>query len=132
VPLRDAGAMNSGPTGSLTDSRRIRSISDLAPALSHQPATSRWLQSAGIARAPKRGSDALIEHPADRQLNNMFAETVLRQLIELLHGGKILGEPRGLRAAAETLSLAVLHHQPDPRNFANAPARELDEVIRRG
>jgi hypothetical protein len=28
--LRDAGAMNSGPTGSLTDSRRIRSISDLA------------------------------------------------------------------------------------------------------
>jgi hypothetical protein len=42
----------------------------------------------------------------------MFAETVLRQLIELLHGGKILSETRGLRAAAETPSLAVLHHQP--------------------
>jgi hypothetical protein len=62
----------------------------------------------------------------------MFAETVLRQLIELLHGGKILSETRGLRAAAETPSLAVLHHQPARRSFVNAPARELDEVIRRG
>ncbi len=68
-PLRDAGAMNSGPTGSLTDSRRIRSISDLAPASSRQPATSPTGSSWLGWRAPQsRGSDASTEHPADRQL----------------------------------------------------------------
>jgi hypothetical protein len=41
----------------------------------------------------------IIQQIASR--NNMFAETVLRQLIELLHGGKILSETRGLRGAAE-------------------------------
>ena len=67
--LRDAGAMNSGPTGSLTDSRRIRSISGTWPGI-EPPAgyLPDWLQLAGMARAPKRGSDASTDHPADRQL----------------------------------------------------------------
>ena len=126
--------MNSGPIGSLTVSRRIRSISDLSARI-EPPARHLIdrLQLAGMARAPKRGRDALIEHPADRQLNNMFAEAVLRQLIEPLHGGKILGEPRRLElrvgaAQIVTIECSIWPHPPRqqaPAERAIAERRDL-------
>src|SRR5580658_6390422 len=52
------------------------------------------LQLIGMARAPQRRGDTLIEHPADSQLNNVLAETLLSELVEPLHRRKILPEPR--------------------------------------
>src|SRR5205807_238786 len=52
------------------------------------------LQLIGMTRAPQRRGDALVEYPADRQMNDAFAETILGETIELLHGGEILCEPR--------------------------------------
>src|ERR1700674_3612061 len=46
-----------------------------------------------MARAPEGCGDALVEHPADRQMNDALAETLLRQPVELLHGSHILSEP---------------------------------------
>jgi hypothetical protein len=93
-----------------------------------------WLQLAGMARTPKRGSDALIEHPADRQLNNVFAETVLRQLVELLHGGKILGEPRVLElrvGAAEivTIKCSIWPHPPRQQTPAECAISERRDLV---
>src|SRR5580704_12164871 len=50
--LRAGGAMNSGPTGSVIVSRRIRSISALAEASSRQPVTSSTGCSCSGCRAP--------------------------------------------------------------------------------
>jgi hypothetical protein len=36
-----------------------------------------WLQLAGVACTPQRGGDALIEHPADRQMDHVLAEALL-------------------------------------------------------
>ena len=75
--LRDGGAMNSGPTGSLIAALRMRSISALADASSSHPLTSpTGLQLAGVASIPQRGGDALIEHPADRQMDHVLAEAL--------------------------------------------------------
>src|SRR5260370_4095274 len=52
--LRAAGAMNSGPTGLVTVSRRIRSISALAAAASCHPATSLTGCTCEGWRAPRR------------------------------------------------------------------------------
>src|ERR1700678_3322523 len=46
-----------------------------------------------MTRAPQCRGDALIEHPADCQVNNALAETLLGDPIELLNGGHILSEP---------------------------------------
>src|ERR1700738_1216007 len=50
--LRDGGAMNSGPTGSVMVSRKIRSISALAEVSSDQPTTPSTGCSGGGWRAP--------------------------------------------------------------------------------
>jgi hypothetical protein len=61
------------------------------------------LQLSGVACSPQRRSDSLVEHPADRQMDDALAEPFLREPIEPLHGGKISTEPGllefGIRAA---------------------------------
>jgi len=51
------------------------------------------LQLIGMARAPQCRGDSLIEHPANRQMNDTFIKAFPCKLIESLHGGKILREP---------------------------------------
>src|SRR5450631_808804 len=47
----------------------------------------------GVTRAPQRRCDALIEHPADSQVNDALAKALLSESIEFLHSGQILSEP---------------------------------------
>jgi hypothetical protein len=87
--------MNSGPIGSLIVALRMRSISALAGASSHHPLTSSTGCSWPGWRAPPQGRrDALVEHPADRQMDDALAKTLLREPIEPLHRSKILRECR--------------------------------------
>jgi hypothetical protein len=87
--------MISGPTGLVIVSRRIRSISALMGRIK-PPARHLvdWLQLVGMTCAPQRRGDPLIEHPADRQVNDVLAETFLGETIEPLHGGEILTKSR--------------------------------------
>src|SRR5713226_7213435 len=50
------------------------------------------LQLTGMARAPQRRGDPLVQHPTDRQVDAPLAEALLREAIEPIHGGKILRE----------------------------------------
>jgi hypothetical protein len=77
--LRAGGAMNSGPTASLIvaclenaiDLRLGRCVKVPASYLADR------LQLAGVACTSQRGGDALIEHPADRQMDHVLAEALL-------------------------------------------------------
>ncbi len=46
------------------------------------------LQLVGMTRAPQRRGYTLIEHPADRQVNDAFAEALPSEPIEPFHGGQ--------------------------------------------
>src|SRR2546426_12012724 len=46
----------------------------------------------GMARAPQRGRDALVQHPAHREMDDALAVAVLREQIQPLYGPKILVE----------------------------------------
>jgi len=61
--------------------------------LSQHP-RSGWPQLIRTPRAPQRRGNTLIEHPANRQVNNALAETLPGEPIQPLHGGHILCEPR--------------------------------------
>ena len=88
--LRAGGAMNSGPTGSLIVAARMRSTSALAGASRCQPLTSSTGSSwPGVACAPQRRGDALIEHPANRQMDHSLVEALPGELIELSHASEI-------------------------------------------
>ena len=85
--------MNSGPMGRVIVSRRMRSISALSEASSVQPAHFGCrLQLVGITCAPQRRGDALVECPANGQVNDSFSKAVLGQLIQAVHGGEILSK----------------------------------------
>ena len=63
-----------------------------------------------MARAPKRRGDALIEHPAHREVDDALAIALLRQLIETLHCGEILRKARRLEfgiVAPEVIALEL-------------------------
>src|SRR5262249_56384989 len=47
------------------------------------------IQLAGMACAPQGRGDALIEHPANRQMDHSLVETLPGELIEPRHGGRI-------------------------------------------
>ena len=86
--------MNSGPdriaysfTQDLIDLRLCRGINPPASYFINRQ------QLFGMTRAPQRRGDALVKHPADRQVDNAPAEASPRQLIDFLHGGQILGKP---------------------------------------
>jgi hypothetical protein len=46
----------------------------------------------GATAAPERHADALIEHPADGQVNHAPQEVILREAIELPHRLEVLRE----------------------------------------
>src|SRR5947209_15304451 len=50
------------------------------------------IQLTGVACAPQRRGDALIEHPANRQMDHSLVEALLGELIEPRHGSEILSE----------------------------------------
>src|ERR1700732_3063282 len=81
------------------------------------------LQLVGMTRAPQRRCYTLIEHPADRQVNDALAEPFLRESIEPLHGGEILTEPGlpefGIRAA-EVIAVDKRLRPPPPGQQAPA------------
>jgi len=47
------------------------------------------IQLAGMACAPQRRGDALIEHPANRQMDHSLVEALPGELIELSHASEI-------------------------------------------
>jgi len=66
------------------------------------------LQLAGVARAPQRRRDPLIERPANRQMDELPAEAPLGKLVELFHGSEVLAEARLLEfriGAAKIIAL---------------------------
>src|ERR1700719_1496438 len=116
--LRGGGAMNSGPTASAIVSRKIRSISAWAGSSSRQPV--------GVA---------LGGPPPNRGGNAPFPETLRREPIEPLHGGKILRESWLLEfwvGAAKIIALefAVRRHPAGEETAAQrAIAKCRDPVL---
>src|SRR5438128_10514370 len=49
---------------------------------------------AGVARAPQRDRDPVVQHPAPREMDDALAVAVLREQIQPLYGGEILREAR--------------------------------------
>ncbi len=87
--------MNSGPTGSVIVSFRMRSISSLSAAVRVQPirgADSFHLM--GMTRAPEGYIYSLIENPPHRQLHHSLAVTLPGKLIESADRSQILTEAR--------------------------------------
>src|SRR5262249_7924664 len=83
---------------------------------------------------PQRGGDALIEHPADRQMDDVLAEALLRELIEPCHGGEILRKPRPLKfwigtTKIITLEFAVRPHAPGQEPAAVRAVREGRDLV---
>jgi len=82
--------MNSGPTGSVIASLRMRSILAALQRRATSRHTERSLHLVGVAGAPERHADALVEHPAYRQVNHASVEEISRELIELPNGCQVL------------------------------------------
>jgi len=81
------------------------------------------LQLTRVACAPQRGRDSLIQHPADRQVDDAPSELLLREFVELLYGRQILREtrlPEFRIAAAKVVTFEPLRMRPDnsPRHSA--------------
>src|SRR5215510_10937255 len=74
------------------------------------------IQLAGAACAPQRRGDALIEHPANRQMDHSLVEALLGELIEPRHGSEILPEawPLKFRIGAAKVVALELAVQPHP------------------
>src|SRR5262245_39168183 len=94
-----------------------------------------WIQLAGVACAPQRRGDALIEHPANRQMDHPFVEALLSELVEPRHGSEILSKPRLLKfriGAAKVIALkfAVRPHPSRQEAAAEcAVAKGRDPVL---
>ena len=73
--------MNSGPTGSVTISRRIPAIARFVSASSDQPTTSsRGSRLLGTPRAPQRNGDArLVQDPSHRECEYTLAVPLARE-----------------------------------------------------
>src|SRR5229473_2270747 len=93
------------------------------------------LQLVGAARAPQRGADPLIQHPADRQVDDPLAEPSLRKAIEPFHGGQILRKARRLEfwiraPQIVALEFAILPHPAGEETAAQrAIAQSRDLVL---
>src|SRR5262249_30172993 len=93
------------------------------------------IQLAGVACAPQRRGDALIEHPANRQVDHSLVEASLGELIEPRHGGEILPEAWLLKfriGAAKIIALefGVRPHPPGQEAAAEcAVAKDRDLVL---
>src|SRR5499427_7881078 len=91
------------------------------------------IQLAGMACAPQGRGDALIEHPANRQMDHSLVETLPGELIEPRHGGEILLEAWPLKfrigaAKVVALEFAVWPHpsgQEAAAECAVAKGRDL-------
>src|SRR5262245_40622755 len=88
-----------------------------------------------MARAPQRRGDALIEHPANRQMDDALVEPLLGKLIKPCHGSQILPEARLLKlriSAAKVVAFefAVRPHPPGQETAAEcAVAKGRDLVL---
>src|SRR5262249_57756979 len=80
------------------------------------------LQLAGVARAPQRGGDALIEHPANRQMDHSLVEALPGELIEPLNSSEIVPEAWLLkfRIGAAKIVAAEFAVRPHPSGLGNA------------
>ena len=89
--------MKSGPTGSVIDSRRMRSISLFCGGIERP---SEYLvdrlQLAGMTRSPERRSRALVEEPTPSQVDDPLAVTLSGEFIETSDGGEVLRIARWL------------------------------------
>lgn len=88
--------MNSGPTGSVMVLLRIWLTRVMAAASSFHPATPSAARVARGAGRPERRTEAPVEHPADRQLDDPPVETITRQLIELANSREVPRKTRRL------------------------------------
>ncbi len=117
--------MNSGPTGSVTAVFTMRSISSRSAASSDQPATpSAASHLFGVAAAPERNADALVEHPTHRQMDHAPLEAALCELIELPHGLEILGETGRLELRIDAPQIVAVESRIRPHAPAQQPAAE--------
>jgi hypothetical protein len=111
--LRGGGAMNSGPIGSLIIALRMRSISALAGASSHNPLTSwtgcSWIRAAQIVAF----EFAVRPHPAGEESSAQRAVAKGRDLV--LEG---IGQGAGLDAALEKIIGRLQHMQRQRRGTA--------------
>ena len=75
-----------------------------------------------MARAPKRRGDALVEHPAHREINHPLAVALLREAIEPLNRSKILSKPRGSEFGVGAAQIVAFKTQYRP-SFVLTAAR---------
>src|ERR1700730_14649322 len=92
------------------------------------------LQLAGVASPPQGRRDALVEHPADRQIDDALAEALLREPIEPLHGSEILREARLLEfwiGAAQVVAreFAVCPHPAGEETAAQRAIAERRDLV---
>ncbi len=60
---------------------------------------------------PQCRRDALVEHPAHRQVNDTPAEAIPGQVIQLLHRRQILLKPGALKLGIATAQIIALKHR---------------------
>src|ERR1700757_1722692 len=93
-----------------------------------------WLQLRWMTGPPQCHRDSLVEHPADRQMNDAFAETSQGELIEALHRVEILREPRLEKfGVAETQIVAVERrkrlHPPGQQAAAQGAVAQCRDLV---
>src|SRR3989441_8294559 len=82
-----------------------------------------------MASALQCGGDALIEHPANRQVDHAFVEALLGDLIEPCHGSEILPETRLLKLRIRAAKIVALEFavRPHPSRQEAAAERAIAE-----
>src|SRR5450755_831797 len=87
-----------------------------------------------MASAPQCRRDALIEHPANRQLNDALVEAPASKLVEPLYRGKIVGESRLVKlrvAAAQIVALecGIRSHPSRQQATAQCSIAECRDLV---
>ena len=82
--------------------------------------------------SPQRRGDALVEHSARRQMDDPLIETLLRELIEPLHGGKILIESGPPEFGVDTAQIVALEHRIRSHPFGQQASAQRAVAERRG
>src|ERR1035437_846433 len=73
--------------------------------------------------SPQCRGDALVEHPADRQVNNALAETLFDP-IELAHGGQILCEPGLAEFRVGAPQIVTIEYRIRPHSSGQQPSTQ--------
>src|SRR5439155_10747385 len=78
----------------------------------------------GMARAPQRSCDALVQHPAHREMDDALAVAVLREQIQPLYGAQILVEAWRLEFRVVPAQVIAAELRVGPHPAREQPATE--------